>query len=996
MRTPVLSSNMSRPNEIDSGSIGLKTDPSIDTDLPTQQLRASASSRVAVGSVMDRVTTDGPVHRVDTSADGLPTVNLLSGLELVTAQPDSEARLFPAVGSSRFGFELLTELGRGAFGRVYLARQSALADRLVVLKVGTHLSDETQRLAQLQHPNVAPVYSFHRDGRLQALCMPYLGPVTLAHVMHRLRTSEMSTLNGKALTTAIVECRRVKQPTVTAIGTTQLHHTGPTAPQSGPSDASVNPQLATSPGRIKLDGLRGYNYVDAVLWVCQQLADGLTAAHAQKIVHSDLKPANVLLSDDGQPMLLDFGVAYDQKCRSNDLKIGGTRPYMAPEHIQSIRDEVMLFDGRSDIYSLGVILFELLTGKLPFEPTSDSSLNALNQEITNRQQVPSVRAINPVVPPAVESIVQKCLVARTEERYQTAEQLKEDLSRQLARRPLKYASNPSRVELAVKWATRNRWLLIVGGVLAVSGGAIAGFAVRDAGKAERIVSFESLQRADRFETEARHAQAMLGLGATDAAGWEAAIQAGVKALASHHVLETDRWWETSSAAVLPGDRVDRLRLRVASLLLDLSRAAGVRGTMAHSGSERSAWFAKAADWNQRAERSFPADAIPRGVWTQRVWLANLSGDLLAADEAKRKAQQTPLISAVDHRIEGRELMEQGKWREATKLLAMAMERDPTDFWSAFGLGLSQYRLGHDAQAVAAYDVCAALDPSVPGVFFNRGLAYLRLKQFQKAADDFSRVIDVKTDWADPYLNRASAREALTDYRGSVRDLTRAIDLGYPPTAVLLARSRVYAKMGEDGLSKQDLAEGMKTPPTDERGWITRGVARMPSSGKTKLSDFENALSDFGEALKINPRSHAALQFQARVYSICQENARAVEVLTELLKHYPESLDAWSGRAMLYSRLGEREKAHADAEEALRLGSENPKTVYQLAGVYAMTSQTHPNDKREAFRLLASALRNGFGLDLLDQDRELDPLRSDPEFSQVVEDAKRVVERRTKE
>jgi eukaryotic-like serine/threonine-protein kinase len=115
----------------------------------------------------------------------------------------------------------------------------------------------------------------------------------------------------------------------------------------------------------------------------------------------------------------------------------------------------------------------------------------------------------------------------------------------------------------------------------------------------------------------------------------------------------------------------------------------------------------------------------------------------------------------------------------------------------------------------------------------------------------------------------------------------------------------------------------------------------------------------------------------------------------MLEYYPESLDALSGRAMLNSRLGERLAAHTDAEAAIRLSGDNPRTIYQLAGVYAMTSKTNPDDKREAFRHLASALRKGFGFDLLEQDRELDPLRSDPEFSEVVEEARRVFEKRTK-
>ena len=88
------------------------------------------------------------------------------------------------------------------------------------------------------------------------------------------------------------------------------------------------------------------------------------------------------------------------------------------------------------------------------------------------------------------------------------------------------------------------------------------------------------------------------------------------------------------------------------------------------------------------------------------------------------------------------------------------------------------------------------------------------------------MIRAKDDWADPYLNRAAAREAQDKFADAVADLTKAIDLGYPPTAVLLVRSRVYSRMGQAEQAKKDMEEGMRREPTDEKGWVTRGLHRM--------------------------------------------------------------------------------------------------------------------------------------------------------------------------
>ena len=115
---------------------------------------------------------------------------------------------------------------------------------------------------------------------------------------------------------------------------------------------------------------RELGYVQAVLWLVARLADGLAHAHERGILHRDLKPANILLGDDGEPLLLDFNLAADTKLRSHASAalIGGTLPYMAPEHLQALKDGTRLPDARSDLYSLGAILFELLTAPAVSNP----------------------------------------------------------------------------------------------------------------------------------------------------------------------------------------------------------------------------------------------------------------------------------------------------------------------------------------------------------------------------------------------------------------------------------------------------------------------------------------------------------------------------------------------------------------------------------------------------------------------------------------------------
>ncbi len=904
-----------------------------------------------------------------------------------TPAPPHRANAYPQPGEAFGGFEIVSELGRGGMGRVFLARQPGMGSRTVVLKLGELLSAECQKLAKLQHPNVVPVYSFHQCGGMQAVCMPYRGPLTLAHLVNRLQTENLPTLSGHALTTVIADCRRTREQSLPAA-------TPPTAPTAPTDEPTPVGQAADRP----LARLRSLNFIDAVLTLLREIADGLRFAHGEGIVHSDLKPANVLIADDGRPQLIDFGIAYDRTTPGvSELVIGGTRPYSSPEQLTSILQASIEHDHRTDLYSLGVVAYELTTGRLPFAPNYDPSDEAVERDRAGRfTPPPSPRAVNPKVPPAVASIIAKCLAPNAADRYQSADELIADVDRQLARRPLKHAPNPSRWELARKWGHRNRWLIATGLALGVAGGGSGAFGVYSSRQKERLEQVEAVGMADGFERDARKAQALLGAANTDAAGLEAGLRAGEQALAQYGVMGAERWWEGGPAAKLPADQRARLREKVAGLLLDMSRSAGTRSTMVSVLGDRGRWQAKAKDWNRRAEQAFPGDSPVRGVWTQRAWLCRLGGDAAGAKGAADTAAGIPLTTAADYRAEGRELLDQGRWQEAGEHLTKAIGLDPSDYWASFALGLAYYRRGDDRNAVLAYDVCVALDPAVPGGHFNRGVALLRSQQFKKAEDDFTHAIEARADWTDAHLNRSACREAQSQFDGAIADLTRALDLGYPPTAVLLTRSRVYARSGEDALAKKDLEAGLKETPTNEKGWITRGLHRMPKGGPAGLKAFADALADFDQALALNPRSITALQCKARCYSLANENKLAVATLSELLGHYPEWLDAISGRAMLYSRLGERVNAHADAEAALRLGEWKPQTAYQLAGVYAMTSKANPDDKREAFRLLASALRNGFGYNLLEIDRELDPIRSEAEFSQVVEEARKAFEKKAKQ
>ncbi|MEO0528999.1 MAG: serine/threonine-protein kinase [Planctomycetota bacterium] len=230
---------------------------------------------------------------------------------------------WPTEGSSFGEFRIVCELGRGSMARVFLCRQAALGNREVVVKVSRAAIREAGALGLLDHINVVPIYAAGVDTEtgLCWICMPYLG--------------------GHTLDLAIANAFLRKTAEVDLLGTR--------LPPARPSR------------RRKL-----YDRAALALFAC--VADGLEHVHQRGLLHGDLKPSNVLLTDSGVPMLIDFNLA--QRVESSEAVLGGTLPYMSPEQLAAIASdsEDHELSTASDVYAFGVMLHQALTGRLPYEP----------------------------------------------------------------------------------------------------------------------------------------------------------------------------------------------------------------------------------------------------------------------------------------------------------------------------------------------------------------------------------------------------------------------------------------------------------------------------------------------------------------------------------------------------------------------------------------------------------------------------------------------------
>jgi serine/threonine protein kinase/Tfp pilus assembly protein PilF len=714
---------------------------------------------------------------------------------------------FPEAGTRLGEFELLAELGRGAHARVFLARQLALAGRLVVLKLGPHTGQEHLCLARLQHSHIVPLYSVHEflENGLRGLCLPYFGGATLADLLGRLVERPPQDRTGLDLLRAL----RGSQKSGISGEKTKTRLASLAVEEAVPGDGPACRFLARA------------SYVEAVCWLGACLADALQYAQERELVHLDLKPSNVLLAADGQPMLLDFHLARPPLHAGTPALgwLGGTPGYMAPEHeaaLEAVAEGRALpaaVDGRADLYSLGRLLCEMLGG-----PSSPKEVSGT-----------WTRRCNPNVSRGLANVLDRCLAAGAEERYGDAASLAADLRRHLADLPLRGTADGGLAERWRKWRRRQPsalpLLILVLGTF-VAAAMLLSHAIRqvDGARAALGQGQESLERhhyADalgHFESGFALVEDLPFTGELQQRLSEGRLRAKRAAAAeelhrcceelyplSSFPLPVQRaravadqcrqfWNRRNQLLLLVRDQPDSaLREQVRADLLDLAiLRTHLCVRLAPAGDNTTA-HEEALAILARTEKELGPSCV---LYQERRAHALALRRAELAEEAERGLVSMPPANAREHVALGQAYFLADEPRLALRALDCALELQPGALWPTFYRGCCASRLGQHDEAVVAFSVCLALAPDKAWCFCNRGLAYFEWGRLDQAQRDLDRALQLDPSFAAAALGRGALHHRAGRHEQALADLNLAARSGLDTAALHYNLALVQLARGE--------------------------------------------------------------------------------------------------------------------------------------------------------------------------------------------------------
>jgi serine/threonine protein kinase/Flp pilus assembly protein TadD len=737
------------------------------------------------------------------------------------ARPARESRVPDQLGDYR----ILREVGRGGMGIVYEALQESLG-RYVALKVlpfhvtltPMHLERfrrEVQAAAQLHHTNIVPVFGVGEKDGLHYYAMQFIqgqGLDCVLQELRQLRRGPGPAPAGPLGKAPSALARSVAHGLLTGQFAGRNDLAAPVEPTTAPPTEPVGPavlsEAAESSGSTyvvagddsELTTQTDAQYFHSVARVGVQVAEALSHAHQQGILHRDIKPSNLLLDTHGTVWVTDFGLA--KAAGSEDLTepgdIVGTLRYMAPERFQGVSDV------RSDVYSLGATLYELVTLHPPF---ADTDRLGLIRRVTEEAPVPPRRR-DARIPRDLETILLKALEKDPARRFQTAAELAGELRLFLADRPLHIRRSTWREHLW-RWCRRNpslAGLLTVVALLAITSASLFVWHLQEKRRMAEDRAAEVQDALDRL-TEA------------------------------NNLIQRARFYLT----------LTYLKPDWARAHADLTRAVELRPDHSFVWFERASFYNRLGLWDLAAQDYAAAFQIQQPL-EPRAWCFQACLSLYSGDR-DRYGQLVLLIPARFDPEENYCKWEQGLVRACTlapvpaadlewakRMADRAVERYPYDTFNYYAQGLVCLRSGEFQKAIEQIQEASRRAPQYCwGCPYAcvRAMAHHRLGQHGAAREALTQADQAMDRWSGHAFRLSPDRwpwgwwEWLEGHL-LYREAKTLID-GAPPLEdgrLLLARGWALAALGQKEKASACYARALKLRPEDLHVRLAAHLARI--------------------------------------------------------------------------------------------------------------------------------------------------------------------------
>ena len=823
--------------------------------------------------------------------------------------PQGEAPALKRLGD----FELIREIGRGGMGVVYEARQVSLKRRIAlkVLPPALGISGqakqrferEAQAAAKLHHTNIVPVHAIGEDDGHHFYAMDLIEGQSLDHVLRQLVDEGANPLLAETVTKAALELPA--QPRLPIESTPVTTSTGDSTTSLGDTSAGSRP------------------WFEAVAKLIAEVADALDYAHGRGVIHRDIKPANLMLSGEGKLSITDFGLArvVQEPGMTVSGSLLGTPAYMSPEQIAAGRVKL---DHRTDVYSLGAVLYEMLTLKRPF--AGESREEVLSAIMAKDPRSP--RKLNGKIPQDLETICLKALEKDPDRRYATAGEFALDL-REYLHGGLITARRPGVLRRA--WKTVRRHPVASVSVIAVAilflivGGAWQ--ALRKADVAQLVSEARLLMTKGNDEEALAVVGRLLALEPNniDARLIRARIlvheyryQGAVEE--ARAVLQVDpENWEAHlliAAAAAKGDLysipVDEHLSAVEGRVPDIADAHFLRGWISFfDGNSR-----EALRRLNRALELDPGHALALEARSDtyadlKDYPAALAdADLLLASRSSSRSAATQRAAV---------LMFMHEEAGALAALNRILELDPTNHHAYFYR--SSVHLAQDNTDAVIADLTRFIELNPRDyAFYYRGDALLSIGEYDQALADYRRAIEINPDAINAYIGtvralfragrRDEARDALEVLQARVEDYWSHPDAlaDYHWIA-----SGYYNAIGDTDRALAESEKLIVIQPDELTGYWRRLRNRSKSEDKEGVEEDCDQMAglEFSMPGRFLMRGNLMRDLCRRAGQALVDYGRAIDLAPSWAEPYYE-------RASLYEAGEDLERAVADMEKAVEL------------------------------------------------------------------------------